>query len=787
MKRRHESISVLLCAGLSVLAALYGIGLSYHAVLTPLSSMGDFSLIGGDGWIQDGASMQFPSLSSRGNFLKLKMKGWRPNKQPKAQYEVSVCGNPASVFTDDGKTSQKVYLRGDCEPRTAVFHVLNPIRPSQNDQRPLGSQLKSVRVTSPFGVPIVELSIILSAAAAIFVLSVLVAMLFFRTEKVYLSLLVAPVSFALLQNARYLQYEKLFPLFFLAAGVLAGLLIVPWLDTRKVMWSPVNREKIAPKQGRWSFIAPLAVVAGAAALRLYGIKFGLPQNFHPDEVPKVNAIMRMVASGTLNPEYFLHPSLLLYCTYFMNTVFHWFGMQGDFRTTAFLAGRVVSFAAGTLSVLLLYFAGKRMYGRSAGLWASVLLAVFPLHVTCSRALKEDALLTFFVLWSMLMLLKAVQEDRRRYLLAAIFLAGCSASVKYSGILTVAMVCSAPWLRSGSLRPDMHFFKALCAGIIVAPLAFVLCSPYVILNSRVFLRDFGSEHHHMVRGHNTAVTAWSQYWMYHVKRSIFPGMGFFPAMAAFTGIGILLWRRRKEDLFAIFVLLLFYLPAEWVKAKPAPQPDRYILPCLPVLALVAGEFLTLLYAGRYRIIAVVTSILVVLMPAWRSATLAYDLKRDTRLQAGDWMIANLPHGAPVFLDWKRYSPEFKHKEFDVTYLKRSELLRLLDINYLKASGKDYLVLSSLFYDRYFTDPGSPAAPRVVFRNLFEKLPIVAEFRPKFGMYGFHSPVITIFSLKPEDIARHEAQPRLLCPGYEPYWKRKRHWIFTDFQFLLPEGK
>lgn len=781
MRSRHHVISIALCAVLSMLASLYGLGFSYHSTITPVSSIGEFSSISGDGWIQDGSSMEFSDLSTRGNFLKLKMKGWRPQKQPKARYEVSVCGTVASVFEDDGKTIQRVYLRGECRPRRVVFHVLNPARPSADDQRPLGSQLQSVKVTSFLGVPIVSPSIVLPVAAAVFIISILVALLFFRTERIYLSSLVAPVSFALLMNAQYLQYEKVFPLFFLLLGVLGGILLLPILDQRNILHSPISREKFAPKQSRWYFLPPFLIVTAAAAFRFYGITFGLPQNFHPDEVPKVNAIMRMVESGTLNPSYFLHPSLLLYCTYFLNSVFHWLGMPGEFRTTAFLAGRIVSAVAGTLSVYLIYLIGKRVYGRTAGLWSAALLAIFPLHVTCSRYMKEDALLTFFFLWSMLMVITAVQEDRRRYLFAALFLAGCSASVKYSGILTVAMVCAAPWLRSRDLKPDMYFFKALCAGIFLAPLAFVLCSPYSVLNYTLFIKDFGSEKHHMLRGHNTAVTAWSQYWMYHIKRSIFPGVGFFPAMAAFAGAGILLWRRRKEDLFVIFALLLFYLPAEWVKAKPAPQPERYILPCLPILALIAGEFLTLLFSGRYRVLAFITAALVIFFPAWRSATLASDITPDTREQAGAWMVTNLRRGASVYLDWKRYCPEFRHKEFEVTYLKRSELLQLLDLNVLKNSGKDYLVLSSLFYDRYFSDPGSPAAPRVVFRTLFEKLPIVAEFRPRFGTYGFHSPVVSIFSLRPEDVARHEARPER---KREAYWKTRRNWIFTDFQYFLP---
>ncbi|NDC39794.1 MAG: phospholipid carrier-dependent glycosyltransferase, partial [Proteobacteria bacterium] len=158
------------------------------------------------------------------------------------------------------------------------------------------------------------------------------------------------------------------------------------------------------------------LVLFAGAVRFYGLSFGLPANFHPDEVPKVNAVMRMVDHGDLNPRYFLHPSLLLYSCYFVNTILQYvgsfFGVEGTFRETAFLAGRVVSATAGTLSVGLVYLIGRRLYGSFAGFTAALLLAVFPLHVTCSRYLKEDALLVFFFLTCIALTLKAAQEKRQ---------------------------------------------------------------------------------------------------------------------------------------------------------------------------------------------------------------------------------------------------------------------------------------------------------------------------------------------------------------------------------------
>lgn len=111
-------------------------------------------------------------------------------------------------------------------------------------------------------------------------------------------------------------------------------------------WSSMRRELSA--DNLCIFLAVVLLCLGAA-LRFYDLDFGLPDNYHPDEVPKVNSIMSMYNSGDLNPRYFLHPSLLLYLSYFVNSFMHFFGLfEGDFRETAFLAGRGVSAVAGSI-------------------------------------------------------------------------------------------------------------------------------------------------------------------------------------------------------------------------------------------------------------------------------------------------------------------------------------------------------------------------------------------------------------------------------------------------------
>jgi 4-amino-4-deoxy-L-arabinose transferase-like glycosyltransferase len=354
---------------------------------------------------------------------------------------------------------------------------------------------------------------------------------------------------------------------------------------------------------------------------------------------------------------------------------------------------------------------------------------------------------------------AVQAKRPWLLLVAGLLAGCTAGTKYSGILMAVVPASAPWIVSRRLIPDWRWVPWALAAVVVAPLGFVATTPYALLNSAKFIKDFQSESRHMQTGHTVSITAWSQLWMYHFWRSIWPGITGIVAVCATLAMGFLLRRARLEDLIVLGMCALFYLPAEYVKAKPAPQPERYILPCLPFLALGIGELITYLRASKQRVIRLLVPIgfgCLVAIPCVRSVLLARDLPNDTRDQLASWMKANLPAGSKVLMDWKPYCPNFHGEYFEVEHIPRARIIPGLDVQNLRSSGAQYLVLSSLYYNRYFSQPESQAVLRQRFREVFQRVPVIKQFEAPAGTYGFHNPTLTLFSLTEDDFRRLDGE-------------------------------
>ncbi|MCO6430490.1 MAG: hypothetical protein J5J00_06485, partial [Deltaproteobacteria bacterium] len=81
-----------------------------------------------------------------------------------------------------------------------------------------------------------------------------------------------------------------------------------------------------------------------------------------------------------------------------------------------------------------------------------------------------------------------------------------------------------------------------------------------------------------------------------------------------------------------------------------------------------------------------------------------------------------------------------------YIERSRILEELRPGRLRASGYDYLIISSLFYTRYTKDPNFGVPGRAIIRELFRSMPIAAEFSAQHGTYGFHNPTLTLFDLR-----------------------------------------
>ncbi len=564
---------------------------------------------------------------------------------------------------------------------------------------------------------------------------------------------IGALSFLLVTVASEPSYKGAW--FYLALTLLALVMGVQYLGCRQGGGAAGD---LSRREGLWCLAVALAL---GAALRVSGIDFGLPHAYHPDEFRKINALAKMLGQGNLDPHnYFLHPPLLLYCSYFMAKAIALFSdMPPRATETLLLAGRTVSCIAGVATIGMTYLLGSEVWNRRSGAIAALLLAVLPLHVTCSRYMKEDVLMTLFLVGSTWCLARFERTNRFRDLFAAAVFVGVSIASKYTGLVALAPLGAVTLLHSirGERSDRLRILLAGAGAVGISIIVFFILAPYSWWRLDRFLAGFAAESTHAASGHHgVLIRPWPNLWMFHLSRSLLPGMGALPLFTAVAAAGAVLVRRRPLELLLLVTAGLFYGVAELSPTKPFPQPERYVIPCLPYLVLLTSLAVAALATRRAQLLAM--GVLLV-WPLARTVQLASEIRPDTRQLTRIWMTEHLPRGSKVLTTGGAvYLPRFPPGILKITSHGKVLPKKAPFIAALRASGYSYLLVARFDspYLREVRDEkdlqreaAGLAPPIDKVAALRETFPVVFEARARSGSYGFHNPVLTLFDLRAKE--------------------------------------
>lgn len=473
------------------------------------------------------------------------------------------------------------------------------------------------------------------------------------------------------------------------------------------------------------------VVVLGAGFRIYGLDFGLPDHrFHPDEWVKVRNILRMLEGKSLDPGQYLHPSLLLYSTIAVHKVFSFasFFSDWDLQPQIVIAGRTVSLLASIASVILTYLIARLLSCKLPEV-AAYMLAVTPLPTTLSRYLKEDALLLVWILAAIFFTLVALKRENPRWLVVAGAMVGFAAATKYPGVLALAFIGITPWLRSGKLRPNWRFMMFVAFAAITAVIVFAISSPYVLINWETAWRDINQERIHMGQGHGERVSILQTFGMYGLVEAIIPGFGLVPLFVASIGLGALIIRPKRELLLIALCACLFYSIAELASAKNS----RYLLPVVPCLAIFAAQGIGILP----RKVAALALFALLITPLWQSLLVTKDIRHDTRASLGIWITENIPRGTTIVIPFRAYAPELSRADYNVVLLSGNRIAKLR-ARHLRSLNAQYLIMSSLFTDRYQSQFTTDKIAKRQIKNILTDWPKVVEFSNLRAKYAYHNP-------------------------------------------------
>jgi 4-amino-4-deoxy-L-arabinose transferase-like glycosyltransferase len=401
----------------------------------------------------------------------------------------------------------------------------------------------------------------------------------------------------------------------------------------------------------WESSALVAVLVGALALRLWGVKTGLPFIYNVDEaahfVPKAVAM----SWQHLDPHYFVNPPAL---TYLLHAVFLvWFGgghgvaaAFANHRPDVFLLARVVVALLGTLSVWLLYVLGVHLFSdRRIALLAAALEAVAFLPVFYGHFALNDAAtlapLTLSLLGSVLVLHCG---RRRDYALAGGAL-GLACATKYTAGIALLPLLAAIWMRGCPLARTV-----LAGGCAFA--AFLLANPYALLDFSRFHADL--VHQATLTEGQGKLGAPTQGGLVYYLWSLSWGLGWVPALAALGG-ALAIWRGDARLGWLLVPAPLLFLALMGTEDRYF---GRWLLPIFPFLCLLAAFFALSLArrlvarvpTGVRAAVALVAVVALLAQGALYSTHSDIVLARaDTRAPARSWMLAHIPRGAHIVLE------------------------------------------------------------------------------------------------------------------------------------------
>jgi hypothetical protein len=441
-----------------------------------------------------------------------------------------------------------------------------------------------------------------------------------------------------------------------------------------------------------------ALVTLAAVLRFWGLSWGLPQrnDFHPDEHDFVIGHAQHVTLHDPDPKFLNYPSFLCYSTAILHGALKTFD-PGRPDWKAYLDGRRIVALYGVLTVLAAFLLARRLGANDLGaLLAAGWVAIMPQHVWDSHVAVTDVPMTFWTtmtLWSSLRLLHTARL--RDCALAGVCL-GLAVGSKY----TAAMACLVPAaLLLAARRP----WRATAAGLAVTALASLAAcfavTPYSFLHFRTTLAAMAYENSHTY-GHQIGfcIPAHGPQYRRYLYQLVaaWPfsfGVVLYPVCLA--GVGWVAARRWRAAWPVLgFMALFFGITGSWTFT-----PLRYYLPVLVPAAVCGGVWLgheLSLPCRRRRLAALALAMLAVAYTVPFTAITAARYGRDTRVQASEWLAANLrPEQVLHVIGWNRYSATVPNPPYNVSFHREPTGLGGLH----GVAPGDLVQITSLHYQRW----------------------------------------------------------------------------------------
>lgn len=453
-----------------------------------------------------------------------------------------------------------------------------------------------------------------------------------------------------------------------------------------------------------------AIFLAGLLLRLLGTNPGYLN--HPDEPKIADAALNITFSLNFEPIAFYYGSLLpivyaLFNFIFILPIYLLFhvGSFGCFLKSGIQAclnpsskeffyylTRYETAVLSSISIILIYYLGKKLFNKNVGLWAALFTAINYRHVLSSHFALADAPLTVFIVISIFLTLRVLNSPTAKNYFSAGVGVGLTLSVKYF-IHTIPLLLVS-YILSGWKN------KSIVLALFGVILTFFILNPYLLLDPS------GAKEQHELNAQFYGVSGFSFQNLFDFGRvplfSLYYlfeyALGNYLSIIVILGIIVSLFRYTKQAFLLLSVVapfMYFFLILSGTTFV------RNYSAILPLLTIFAGIFVDqLIHTLKTR--KIVSSSVLPLISVLIAFFLLYQpLMRAFAVSAGfsttpnyklleNWILDELPDNSKVEKTWGTPFPGRKQVElkewtpYSTGYRSLSELTD---------SGTEWLILST----------------------------------------------------------------------------------------------
>lgn len=512
----------------------------------------------------------------------------------------------------------------------------------------------------------------------------------------------------------------------------------------------------------------LVIITGLAfCVNVLGFRKLLPFAPEVDESEFVRPAVIIASSGNLNPGWFGHPgSTIMYplagMYHLWNVVLNGGSLFASDPTMLtrfeampsefYLLGRLLSVAYSVLSIPLTYHLGRLVFSHRTGLIGAWLTAIVPVTVMHAQIVRTDSGALFFGLLGLWGCAKLYQHPGYRYQLMTGIVIGCAVSTRYNMVVLTAGLLAVGLLILWRYRAIPHLRQRALIGMIVGftavAVGFAFSTPYFFSDLNKSYEDFfgsGIKQGHLGADGLSGLGNLEWYLFSAIPRSI----GWVQAGGAAVGVLAALVSRRNPmqivliALVGIFLTTISLSPLHW---------QRWVIQILPVLSLFAANIISLLSASLANKLKLSNnSLLLLTFTLGASLSPGYEVflintcVPSTRLQAREWILANLPINSKIAQEW--YGAPLPESNYKVSII--WSLATQGSAAYIQ-DDFEFLIFSSAMYGRYYAEPDRYTQQVAFYDQLFREGYLLKQLEPSslcspvLGI-NYGGPIIKIYAL------------------------------------------